>query len=81
MNMLKRPLAALLCALCLLSLTACHGTLRSRDEGLSAAAEAALYTLPEEFDASRSYEITFWAKSDNNKVQTAIYESAIRSFE
>ena len=81
MRMLKRPLAALLCALCLLSLTACHGTLRSRDEGLSAAAEAALYTLPEEFDASRSYEITFWAKSDNNKVQTAIYESAIRSFE
>ena len=81
MRRFKRPLALLLCALCLLSLTACHGTLRSRDEGLSAAAEAALYTLPEDFDTSRSYEISFWAKSDNNKVQTAIYVQAIEDFE
>lgn len=81
MNKLKRPLGLLLCALCLLSLSACHGTLRSRGDSLSAAAAETLYTLPESFDDSRSYEITFWAKSDNNKVQTAIYESAIRSFE
>ena len=81
MRRFKRPLALLLCALCLLSLSACHGTLRSRDEGLSAAAAETLRTLPESFDESRSYEISFWAKSDNNKVQTAIYVQAIEDFE
>ena len=37
--------------------------------------------MPEEFDASRQYELTFWAKNDTNKNQTRIYEQAIRDFE
>ena len=51
-------------------LTGCHGR-----GGLDA------FEIPEEFDMSREYEITFWAKNDTNKVQTAIYEQAIRDFE
>ena len=44
---------ALLCALggLSLSLTGCHGS-----KGLPE------FTVPEEFDTSRNYEITFWAK-------------------
>ena len=39
------------------------------------------FEIPEEFDTSREYEITFWAKNDTNKTQTAIYEQAIDDFE
>ena len=51
-------------------LTGCHGS-----KGLSA------FVIPEEFDTSREYEITFWAKNDTNKTQTDIYEQAIADFE
>ena len=62
-------LAAVL-LLCSLILTGCHGT-RERNE----------FTLPDEFDTSRDYEITFWAKNDTNKTQTDIYAKAIEDFE
>ena len=39
------------------------------------------FTVPEEFDTSRNYEITFWAKNDTNKTQTEIYKKAIADFE
>ena len=80
MRKTKRLLAAILCALMLLQLAACHGTLKERSDGARAAAEA-LWVPPESFDETRSYELTFWAKSDNNKVQTAIYTQAISDFE
>jgi len=51
-------------------LTACHG---------SAGAEP--FSIPETFDMSRDYTITFWAKNDTNKAQTKIYEQAIADFE
>lgn len=51
-------------------LTACHGS-----KGLAA------FEVPEEFDTSKNYEITFWAKNDTNKTQTEIYEQAIADFE
>ena len=60
-------LAALLTAA---ALGGCHGA-RSLDA----------FSVPEAFDLSRSYTITFWAKNDTNKTQTAIYERAIRDFE
>ncbi|MCR5428303.1 MAG: extracellular solute-binding protein [Lachnospiraceae bacterium] len=56
--------------LCSTALTGCHGT-RERNE----------FTLPDEFDTSRDYEITFWAKNDTNKTQTDIYAKAISDFE
>lgn len=53
-----------------LLLTGCHGR-----EGMEA------FVIPEEFDTSGDYEITFWAKNDTNKTQTAIYQQAIADFE
>lgn len=52
------------------ALTGCHGS-----KGQNA------FAIPEEFDSSRDYEITFWAKNDTNKTQTKIYEKAIQDFE
>ncbi len=60
--------AALLCTT--LPLTACHGS-RSADP----------FEIPEQFDESRDYEISFWAKNDTNKQQTAVYQKAIHEFE
>lgn len=51
-------------------LTGCHGS-----RGLPE------FTVPEEFDTSKSYEITFWAKNDTNKTQTEIYKKAIADFQ
>ncbi|MBR6720348.1 MAG: extracellular solute-binding protein [Clostridia bacterium] len=48
----------------------CHGKKESRS-----------FFIPESFDETENFEITFWAKNDTNKVQTAIYEKAISDFE
>ena len=53
---MKKALSFLL-ILCLL-LTGCHGTLA---EGTGGAAEN--FTAPEEFDESKPYTVTFWAKT------------------
>ena len=55
---------------CLGSFSGCHGS-----RGLNE------FVLPEEFDTSRNYEITFWAKNDTNRTQVDIYEKAITDFE
>ena len=39
------------------------------------------FVVPEAFDSTRHYEITFWAKNDTNINQTNIYNQAIESFE
>lgn len=62
--------AAIFIAGCAAALTGCHGS-----EGMQS------FTVPEEFDLSREYEVTFWAKNDTNKNQTDIYEKAIADFE
>ncbi len=67
---MKKLVCVLLAVLCLLSLTACHGS-----RGLNA------FALPESFDESRQYEITFWAKNDTNLTQVAIYEQTIADFQ
>ena len=67
---MKRIACLLLCLVMLLPLCACHGS-----------RERAAFAVPERFDTSRSYEITFWAKNDTNKAQTAIYQKAIADFE
>ena len=64
---------ALLLALLLpasILLAACHG---KRD--------TTAFAVPDVFDESRQYEITFWAKNDTNRTQTKIYEQAIADFE
>lgn len=39
------------------------------------------FVIPDSFDTSKNYEVTFWAKNDTNKNQTAIYQKAIDEFE
>ncbi|MDO5425017.1 MAG: extracellular solute-binding protein [Eubacteriales bacterium] len=69
--MWKKTGAFLCCFLsCAFLLTGCHGK-----------KEQSAFALPEEFDLSQTYEITFWAKNDTNKTQTKIYEKAIEDFE
>ena len=70
-----RSVRRILAAACLLAavlglLAGCHGR-----------QEQAAFSVPEEFDESRSYEITFWAKNDTNKSQTDIYKKAIEDFQ
>ena len=61
---------SLVCLIFITMLTGCHGAKR-RDA----------FVIPENFDTSAQYEISFWAKSDTNVTQTRIYEKAIRDFE
>ena len=70
---MKRLLSLLLCLLLLpgmLLLTGCHGSRGLPD-----------FTVPEDFDESRQYTVTFWAKNDTNRTQTRIYEQAIADFQ
>ncbi len=66
-----RTIIKVICT-CLLSicLIGCHSS-----NGLSA------FVVPEQFDESKQYEITFWAKNDTNKTQVDIYKNAITEFE
>ena len=59
------------CALmCGLMLTGCHGSVQQE-----------AFEIPEEFDTTKPYEITFWAKNDTNLTQVEIYKKAIGDFE
>jgi len=69
--MMKKIIITLLSLLLLLSLCGCHGK----------SVETSRYEVPEEFDDSKNYEITFWAKNDSNQNQVAVYEKAIEEFE
>ena len=65
----------LICLTLLLALTCtlfagCHG-----------ARERSSFAVPESFDMSRNYELTFWAKNDTNLSQVNIYKKAIADFE
>ena len=68
--MKKVRLPALLALLSLLTLCGCHGS-----RGQNA------FSVPDSFDESRQYEITFWAKNDTNKTQVDIYNKAIDDFQ
>ena len=67
---MKKLLSCLLCLAICISLCACHGS-KDIDQ----------FAVPEEFDTSRQYEITFWAKNDTNINQVAVYEQAIVDFQ
>ena len=51
-------------------LSGCHGS-----KGI------AEFVIPETFDTSKNYEITFWAKNDTNQTQVEIYKKAVSDFE
>ena len=66
-----RKIISILCILALLlTFTGCHGS-----------KEKSKFQVPESFDTSRNYEITFWAKNDNNATQQAIYKQTIEDFQ
>ena len=69
MRITKRMLLAILLCACLL-LTGCHG-----------AQDKDAFLLPASFDESRTYEITFWAKTESNINQANIYKQAIEEFQ
>ncbi len=74
-----KRLFCVLSAVCLLfSLTACHGQLTAQSSGENREYH---YELPENFDTTRQYEISFWAKNDTNMTQVNIYKQAIADFQ
>ena len=51
-------------------LSGCHGKIERHQ-----------FDVPAEFDTSREYELTFWAKNESNINQKNVYEEAIADFE
>lgn len=56
--------------LALLALPSCHGRTAKRE-----------FSVPGELDESRTYEISFWAKNENNESQRNVYAEAVEAFE
>ena len=74
-----KKLISILTLLCLLfSLAACHGKMVIPEETEEVVSS---FQIPESFDTSRNYEISFWAKNDTNMTQVNIYKQAIADFE
>ena len=67
---MRRMVAFMLLLAVLLSFAGCHGS-----------REAKVFEIPESFDTSRNFEITFWAKNDTNMTQVNIYKQAIADYE
>ena len=67
---MKRIISMLLLISLVLTLCGCHGS-----------QEEKVFEIPETFDTSRTYEISFWAKNDTNMTQVEIYKKAIADFE
>lgn len=55
----------------LLSLASCHGSREPLDE----------FIVPDNFDTSKEYEITFWAKHESNVEQKRVYTEAVDNFQ
>ena len=67
---MKKIISIVLILAVLLSFTACHGS-----------KEQKVFEIPEAFDTSLNYEISFWAKNDTNVTQVNIYKQAIADFQ
>ena len=67
---MKKIISVLMLVTLLLSCAGCHGS-----------REAKVFEIPDSFDTSRNYEITFWAKNDTNANQVEVYKQAIADFQ
>ena len=67
---MKKIIALLCLASLLLSFAGCHK-----------AKQLEPFDIPGEFDTSKTYEITFWAKNENNINQQNVYKRAVEEFE
>lgn len=72
---MKKIFSILLVLLMVLSISGCHGN-KAENAEVSLA-----YEIPESFDMSKTYEISFWAKNDSNINQVEVYKRAISEFE
>ena len=61
--------------------TGCHGKKLVVSEDTATDAPNTNYQIPDSFDTSRNYEISFWTKNDTNMTQVEIYKQAIADFE
>ena len=68
---MKKIISILLVIIACLSLASCH---RGSDR-------LASLNLPDEFDETKEYNISFWAKNDGNTEQVKVYNDAIARFE
>lgn len=66
----RKILSFIINSFIILCLISCHGK-----KSLPA------FSMPDQFDNSKTIELSFWAKNDTNKIQTEAYEKAIRDFE
>ena len=66
----------LLLAIAAAMLSGCHGTMDR-----NAAKEGYISEIPLYLDETKKIELSFWAKNDTNKVQTAVYTDAIEDFQ
>ena len=64
-----------ICSMC--SMVGCHGSRVTQ----TVEKENTSFSMPEIFDTSAKYEISFWAKNDTNLTQVAIYKQAIADFQ
>ena len=67
---MRKWISLLLILAVLVSFACCHGS-----------KEQKVFEIPEEFDTSRNFEISFWAKNDTNMTQVNIYKQAIADFQ
>ena len=67
---MRKWISLLLILAVLVSFAGCHGS-----------KEQKVFEIPEEFDTSRNFEISFWAKNDTNMTQVNIYKQAIADFQ
>ncbi len=58
-------------------LTSCHGSLVPLKEKI----DLIDFVVPQDFDTTKEYNITFWAKNDTNKYQQEIFIKAKEDFE
>lgn len=70
MRMFTKIISFVLLASMLL-LSSCHGGTK----------QPSTLNIPDEFDTSKQYEITFWAKNENNATQRALYAKAVEDFQ
>ncbi len=69
--MKKKMFSLLLAGVLLTSLfSGCHGSV-----------ERHAFQVPETFDTSRQFELTFWAKNDTNMTQVGVYKQAVEDFQ
>ena len=67
---IKSVALLLLAVICLSALAGCHKSTPRKK-----------FVSPVEFDTSKNYEITFWAKNESNINQVEVYQKAVSDFE